>query len=247
MAKLKTLENALKTLNCFTYKNPTWGVRELGRETGLNHSVVYRILSTFEEFGYLRKSSINDKYELGFKHLEFAGLLQDHLNIPEVMQPKMKELTDQIGESTVLTWLDGDEGVYINIVESAQRVKFHESLGARASLVYGASHKIILAYLAEEDQDRIISFHLGEEEKAQTLKKELGALRTQGWAYSSGEYLDGVTAIAVPLYNRNEDIIGSLSIAGPSFRIPYEKSMEYLVLLRKTQEDVQYSLNKILF
>jgi len=247
MTKLKTLENALKTLNCFTYKNPTWGVRELGRETGLNHSVVYRILSTFEDFGYLRKNRYNDKYELGFKHLEFAGLLQDNLNIPEVMQPKMKELTDQIDESTVLTWLDGDAGVYINIIESTQKVKFHESLGARAPLLFGASHKIILAYLTEEDQDSIIYPYFDEEEKAQTLKQELNTLRMQGWAYSNGEYLDGVTAIAAPLFNRSGKITGSLSIAGPSFRISYEKSLEYLILLQNTQKDLQHSLNRILF
>lgn len=161
---------------------------------------------------------------------------------------RTKELTESSGESTVLTWLDEYDGIYINIIESStHKVKFHESLGARAPLVYGASHKIILAYLEEVEREKIIDTHFGENpEIGNSLKEEISIIREQGWAFSSGEYLDGVAAIAIPVFNRNAEVVGSLSIAGPSFRMPYDKGMEYLVILKDTQEELQDALDKIL-
>jgi DNA-binding IclR family transcriptional regulator len=48
-------------LKSFTRENPVWGVRELSKESGMSHSVVYRILATFEKQGFLVKDEQTKK------------------------------------------------------------------------------------------------------------------------------------------------------------------------------------------
>nr|WP_316047533.1 helix-turn-helix domain-containing protein [Planococcus glaciei] len=50
---LKTLENALDMLSYFTTDNPEWGLRDLAREMEINHTVLHRILKTYEKKGYI--------------------------------------------------------------------------------------------------------------------------------------------------------------------------------------------------
>ncbi|MDO7485152.1 helix-turn-helix domain-containing protein [Peribacillus frigoritolerans] len=50
---LKTLENALDVLSYFTAETPEWGLRDLARKMEMNHTVLHRILKTYEEKGYL--------------------------------------------------------------------------------------------------------------------------------------------------------------------------------------------------
>lgn len=49
----KTLNKALSVLNAFTIEKPTWGLRELARHLGISHTIIYRLLVTFEQNGYL--------------------------------------------------------------------------------------------------------------------------------------------------------------------------------------------------
>ncbi|MFM1655129.1 helix-turn-helix domain-containing protein [Brevibacillus sp. B_LB10_24] len=55
------MDSALELLKSFTRENPVWGVRELSKELGMSHSVVYRILATFEKQGFLVKDEQTKK------------------------------------------------------------------------------------------------------------------------------------------------------------------------------------------
>lgn len=63
---LKTLDNALDLLKHFTREKPQWGVRELAKEMNISHTVVYRMLATFERYGFVKQEPKTKKYELGF-------------------------------------------------------------------------------------------------------------------------------------------------------------------------------------
>lgn len=250
MSILKTLDNSLRVLTYFTKEKPSWGVRELAKEMDISHTIIFRIFSTFEKHGFLKKNEETNKYELGMRFLDYGFLLQDQLNIPNVIRPSMEELTEYTGESTVLTWLDGLEGVYVEIVESSRNIKFQESLGKRGPLYIGASHKVIMAFLPSHIQNRI--FEQGLEKKTNKtmtdkneLIKDLQNIRKKGWGYSYGEYFEEVAALSVPLFNRNNDITASLTIASPRYRMSYDRAVYLLKPLQETQSEVQSLLSKL--
>jgi len=247
----KTVEKALSILDAFTVETPTWGLRELARELEMNHTIVHRILASFEEKGYLYCSPETKKYELGIKFIELNNVVEEHLNISTMIQPIMKEIALKTGESVALTILDEEEGVFVKIVESEQKVRFAESVGKRNALYIGASHKVILAHLPEEMQHKIVDDGLNQKVRHITSKEDLmdrlQRIKEEGWCYSEGETFDDVAACSVPVFDGKHQILGSLSIAGPKYRFSREQSEEMLPVLKQNVEKLNSILSKLNF
>jgi len=247
----KTVNKALCILDVFTIESPTWGLRELSRYLDMNHTIVHRILATFEEKGYLFCNPETRKYELGLKFIELNNVVEEHLNISGMIQPIMKKIALETGESVVLTILDDEEGVFLKIVDSEQKVRFAESEGKRGPLYIGASHKVILAHLPEELQNKIIDHGLANQVKHLDSKEAfleiLENIKKIGWCYTEGETFDDVAAYSVPLIDNKQNILGSLSIAGPKYRFSKEQSEEILPILKENVEKMNLVLSKVFF
>ncbi|QGG51929.1 IclR family transcriptional regulator [Lysinibacillus pakistanensis] len=231
---LKTLDNSLEVLKYFSKENPAWGVRELAKEMNISHSIIYRILATFENHGFLNQNPETKKYELGLRFLEYGQMVKEKLNLSDFVLPIMKKLSEEIKESVFLTWLDGADGVTVEIAESSQTIKFSVSMGTRTPLYIGASCKTIMAYLPEEKQKDIMNSGM---KKLTTetitdpeeLLIDLEKIRTQGWCFTTGEYAHSVFGLGVPLFNNKGEIIASLTIAGPNYRKPVEEKLPDMV------------------
>lgn len=246
---LKTLDNALDVLKYFTREYPQWGVRELAKELNIGHSIVYRILATFEKHGFLIQNDQNKKYQLGIKFMEYGAIIRDTFKVSDIIYPVMKQLSEETGESIFLTWLDGIEGICVEIVESSQKIKYALSVGSRTPLYAGASNKVIMAYLSEEVQESIIAKGLKPKTDRTVTSKEqlledLQKILQREWAYSVGEYSESVFGIAVPLFNHNKEVIASLTVAGPEFRMPKEKVESTLQFLHNGRNQIQELLHR---
>lgn len=78
---LKTLDNALEILKYFTKQTSAWGVRELAKKMNISHSIIYRILSTYEKHGFLIQNPETRKYELGIKFWEYGQVVVDKIQL----------------------------------------------------------------------------------------------------------------------------------------------------------------------
>lgn len=191
---LKTLDNSLEVLKYFNKENPTWGVRELAKEMNISHSIIYRILVTFESHGFLIQNPETKKYELGLRFLEYGQMVKDKLNLSDFVLPIMKNLAETIKESVFLTWLDGKDGVTVEIAEGSQTIKFSVSMGTRTPLHIGASCKVIMAYLPEDRKKEIME-HGMKRLTPETITDpaemiaDLEKIQQQGWCFSTGNML----------------------------------------------------------
>jgi DNA-binding IclR family transcriptional regulator len=247
---LKTLDNSLDVLKYFTKQNPVWGVRELAKEINVSHSIIHRILSTYEKHGFLVQNPETQKYELGIKFLEYGRIVQDKLQLSDVIFPVMKKVSEETGESVFLTWLDGCEAVCVEIAESSQSIKFAVSVGSRTPIYVGASNKVMMAFLPKEKQETIMKKGLKPVTEntvvdPEKLSKDLERIRNNGWCFSVGEYSDSVFGLGVPLFNHKKEIIASLTIAGPEYRMPESKVPEALSVLIRGREEIQNHFNKL--
>ncbi|WP_245954349.1 IclR family transcriptional regulator [Paenibacillus flagellatus] len=246
------MDNALELLEYFTRENPTWGVRELAKEMDMSHSIVHRILTTFESHGFLIQNQDTKKYELGTKLWEYGSIIRDNLRISDVIFPIMQRLSAETGESVFLTWLDYHEGICVEIAESPQKLKYAVSIGNRTPLYAGASNKAIMAFLPAEDQEAIIAKGL----KPVTgktvidpakLRDDLTVIRRNGWAYSVGEYSDSIFGIALPLFSNKGEVVASITLAGPEYRMPKSKVPDVLDTMRAKRDEIEACLHKMSF
>jgi IclR family transcriptional regulator, KDG regulon repressor len=55
------------------------------------------------------------------------------------------------------------------------------------------------------------------------LFAQLESVARSGYAVDSGEYLDEVSSVAVPIRDYTRSVVGSLSVSGPAYRIPEDR------------------------
>lgn len=241
---LKTLDNAIQVLNCFTKEKQAWGVRELARELNMSHTAINRILKTYEKNGLLRQNTETQKYYLGLKFLEFSELIGEVTSITEDILPMMKQIMEKTKESVYLTWKENYEGVTLAIAESEQRIKFSVSVGSRTSLYAGASCKVMMAFLPEEEQQQIIEaglkrFTTNTVLDEDVLMEQLEDIKAKGWSDTCGEYSNQVFGLGVPLFDRSGNVIASITIAGPEYRLTEQKKEEMIQILLEDTKEIQ--------
>ena len=86
----------------------------------------------------------------------------------------------------------------------------------------------MLAFLPEHIQQEIINeiplkpFTNSTITDSAVLRKELQHIRQNGFAVSHGEWISDASGVAVPLFGLRNEVIGGLSISGPTSRFGAE-------------------------
>ncbi|WP_061959321.1 IclR family transcriptional regulator [Cupriavidus pauculus] len=221
---LKTLDSALALLSCFTVQQPAWGVRALAKHSGVHPAVVHRVLATFAANGFLVQDVESGRYSLGLRLFELGQVVRKTFSPAEVVQPILRTLAEQSGETVFLSWLDGEDGLCVGIEQSQHQLRFSIELGQRFPLYAGAHAKAILAFQDEEACDHAYERGLAEDAanipNKDVFKARLAKIREEGYAYTHGESSANVAGLALPLRGRGStSVIGSICIAGLDTRL----------------------------
>lgn len=221
---LKTLDGALTLLSCFTVQQPAWGVRALAKHSGVHPAIVHRVLATFAANGFLVQDAESGKYSLGLRLFELGQVVRKTFSPAEVVQPILRTLAEQSGETVFLSWLDGEEGLCVGIEQSQHQLRFSIELGQRFPLYAGAHAKAILAFQGDEVCAHAYARGLAEDANGMpdqdTFAARLAEIREKGYAYTHGESSTNVAGLALPLRSRGSTtVIGSICIAGLDTRL----------------------------
>jgi DNA-binding IclR family transcriptional regulator len=149
----------------------------------------------------------------------------------------MEEIAWQTRETVLLTRLFGSNAVCVERIEGAQAVRISFEVGQIQPLHGGASSKILLAYVNEDEWDEHLTLPLERFTEhtvtdPEVLKEQLREIRRQGYCVSESEVDLGARAMSVPVVDARGRTVAALSTAGPSFRIDDATVERHLELLR---------------
>lgn len=233
---VRAVERALQILSAFDDEHPERGVSDIAELMGLHKATTHRIIMTLLNCGYLERTADGDKYRLGLK-LAAAGLrVVQRLDFRREALPYMRQLTDKFGENCDLGVYDQGEVFGVEVVPGNQAVMIAARVGFRLPMHCSASGKVFLAFLPDSERDRLLSQPL----KAHTantitsvseLRRHLAEVQKQGYAIDNGELEVQILAIAVPIRNRDGEIIAAMSIPGPTSRMTKARVAELAAAL----------------
>lgn len=111
------------------------------------------------------------------------------------------------------------------------------SIGAKT---YGsaAAGKALLAFLDEERREEVLSGPL-EAATEKTIvnpekhRKELNRVHKRGFAFSFAERVPGISTLAVPVRDHTDTVLASLSVSGPSTRLPEKRLLELVPIAQR--------------
>lgn len=226
---VRAVDRALDILLCFTQEKPVLSLTEIADEVGISKSTVHRLLATLECKRFLIRDSVTGRYHLGFRFLEMASQVLEDVDQNWAL-PYLQNLAEECGETVDLAVLDDDHVIYLQVVESNQRVKLAAARGQRLPSFCTATGKAFLANLPEEQLQKILSSGLTRyTEKTilvlEDLKMDLDQTRRRGFAISEQEYEKDINAVAAPILSADGYPIAAIAIAGPSFRLPRERML----------------------
>ena len=218
------------------------GVTDISRELGLHKTTVFRIVKTLEHVGWLVQDYPNGKYRLGSKLIILSSIPTSTSAVDDTIQLEMRQLRNRFNEDVVLTGLfDGHLAICLEKMRANNVLHISSRVGRSIGMTRGSTGKVLLAYLPEKAQERAIQMdspNLSEEERRK-LFQALEEIRRTGYCISTSERDEGVSSVAVPLFDRSGNIIYSLAILGEEKRMESKNMDEMLQELNQAARRIQ--------
>ena len=218
-------------------------LREIVNATSINKSTAYRFLCHLEHEGYVFRDS-DGYYMVGPKLARLGSGATYQATLCRTSAPILDKLRADTGETVNLAVLDGSEILYLSVFESQHTFRMVSEVGRRRPLYSTALGKAVLAYLAPEQQRKIIAgthfqrFTPHTICSADELGKDLHKIHRRGYALDDEETVVGARCIATPILNRDHKVIGGISVSGPVVRVTKKQVSEFAALLRGAADEI---------
>lgn len=201
----------------------------ISRELAAPKTSLVGLLKGLQQVAYVERDG--DLYRLGPAASAFAMSLVPGRSFASLAQPLLRELARKTGETALLgvSTPAGDSAVYVDRVESDNPVRYTVAVGEVRELYCSALGKCLLAFSDEERLARYLASHrLVAHTKrtitvASQLRDELRRIRRTGIAYSEDERAVGASAVAAPVFVRDQEVIAAFVVGGPTQRFRARK------------------------
>jgi len=246
-----SFKKKIAILSLFNDKHSTITASEIVHHLDLPLSTTYRYIADLKACGLMEDDAKPGHYRPGTKILELAQIARKALGIENIALPIMQQLAKQTEETVLLLLRRGNKVMCVERCESSHALKFSSDRGRIMCMHAGASSRVIMAYLDELEQDRIIReeglprFTKNTITHPVKLKESLKRIRENGFAISEGELDPGAIGIAAPILCKDSMLRGGLSIAGPANRIFGLKVDKFTRLVVQAANEIAKLLNKM--
>ncbi len=237
--------------------SPRMNLTDICKSVGIHKSKGYSILGTLQKYGFIHKSHEDKTYSLGPGLISLSRKVLDNMDYRETVAPFLERLSNATQSTALFAVIDNGNAFVVAKHEGDRNIGVTIRLGHRFSTTAGAHGKAMAAFMSEEDQKNILEkdklFFHGEASRLDRtrLDAEFKECRAKGFAFDIGELNPGINAIASPVFNSKDELIGSLFIIG-TFRedqvdeygaIVYENARQVSIMLGARAEKVYKSVS----
>ncbi len=222
------------------------GVTELAAGLGVHKSTAFRLVATLEQHGLVEQTEDRGKYRLGVGLLRLAGATTARLDVVQEARPVSRKLAADTGETVNVAVLADRAALYLDQVAGSSALQPHNWVGQHIPLHATANGKVLLCGLEPDRLDDTLGSLAAYTDmtitKKEALRAELDRVRAQGYAVAVDELEVGLTAAAAPILNAHGDVIASMSVSGPTFRLPAARIQTVVGQLVEAATEVSHRL-----
>lgn len=213
------LEKGLQMIEAFDDAHPRMTSSQAGERCGMTRTAARRYLLTLTHLGYV--ATDGKLFWLTPRMLRLGQAYIESARLPRIVQPFLQRVTAGTQEIAYVSVLDDEEIVYVARSGSNRNMNTGFVLGSRVQAQATSAGMVILAMMETERQEQwfanrtlksYTSFTITDPE---VLKRELSIVRSRGWAISEQQLELTMRGVAVPLIDRNGDLVGALNITMP--------------------------------
>ncbi|GAL34111.1 transcriptional regulator IclR family [Vibrio maritimus] len=216
-------------------------------ESGIPKPTCHRLLQQLEEASYVQSDERGHFYP-------GSQLLSIALDVRWTNQHKLQRqailqgLSNKLEETCGLALVNEDPSphmVYYDRIQTNWPLQIVIPVGFPTPLWASASGKLYLSTLSATQLRRVFNkIELTQYAKntitdIQALKKELSLIQKRGFSVDDEEFIDGMVAIALPLYDQDNNFMAALFCHCPKSRKDVAELENYLPILRAAQQNLE--------
>lgn len=242
--RIPTNLRLLAILDVFGREDVPKTATEVGRLIGLPKQTVHRLCATLMEEGYLVREGKAGAYRPGRNARRMASSILHGSTSHLLRHQVLAKLARTIGE-TVNYVVPEDNGMsYKDRVETNWAFRIQLPIGTNVPFHCTASGKAFLATLPKRERQRIVnvmqleSFTAKSHTEPRAFLDELAQIARQGYALDDEEFMDGMVAAAVPVFDDTGRYMASLAFHGPVQRISRRRAIEIVPTLLESSQEI---------
>ncbi|MDB5806205.1 MAG: hypothetical protein JWN73_3527 [Betaproteobacteria bacterium] len=204
--------------------HPGASAQDLAGHLNLPRSTVHRLLATLRANDFALHEP-DGSFGPGLEMYRMAGRLGARMPYRRLAAPHLEELSAQFNETAILSLLARPQ---LRMFHAAtcfppDPMRYNIELNRLESLLWGATCRVQLAYLTEEevaavaaqgDLSPVKKLH----PEMNELRKSLARIRADGYAITRAHRTANAVGVAAPFFDGENEIAGSLGFLIPEFR-----------------------------
>jgi DNA-binding IclR family transcriptional regulator len=190
----------------------------------------------------LQVDPLTKRYRLGVGMLPLARAVLEHGDFPSLVRPKLEELSQRYGVTAIGVELpDLDHMVVVALARAQAPVRLHVDVGSRFPALISATGRCLAAFTDQpwsevESRFRRLRWHNAPGHA--TWRKEVDLARRQGFSIDRGNYIAGVTIVAVPVLNGRSTISHTLAAVGLGNQLDRATSLKLARDMKSAAQEV---------
>ena len=202
-------------------------LKTLASKFELTPNKTFRLLATLCENGMVEQDDQSGSFRLGINSFSLAQKLSGNSNIISIAHPVIEQLAKKHDEAVYMTIIRGDDVLFLDMADCHQQIKAEPLVGKTFPYFTNAAGKVMKALGSAEVIEWLKSKKYGKSRNIpnpDSLASELLEIRINGGiAIDYGGLGEGLVSVAVAVKDYAGQVIGAISIHGPSFRLMRER------------------------
>ncbi|MDB5817422.1 MAG: IclR family transcriptional regulator [Rhizobacter sp.] len=231
---IQSVEVGGQLLMALVHHGGPMALKDLAKESGMSAAKAHPYLVSFGRLGLIEQDAASGRYFLGPLALQLGLIALQQANPVQVATPLIADLALQIGHTVAIAVWGSRGATIVRLEESPAAVHVNMRHGTVFSVTDTASGRLFGAYL----EPATVKAMLEEErrrEKAMTpaqaaapgtpphrplptwkeFEPQLADVRRHGMSRSQGEVVQGVGAMAAPVFDHTGAMVLAITAIGP--------------------------------
>lgn len=220
---VKMAERTLNIFEAFAEVREPLSLTQLARHVDSPISSCHGLLRTLKARGYIYFLQNHRRYYPTRRLLNIGQSISKHDPLLAKLDPLMRILRDKTQETVILGQREGDQVIYLHVLESSQNIRYAASPGDYKPLHSSALGKALLGVMDDEALGAYLSSRKLKQVQPTTITEppqliaDINRARKRGYFMTRGENAPEVSAIA-QTFTLDGESLGAC-VAGPSQRI----------------------------
>lgn len=245
-----TIQSVIKAFEIVDVLSRSGGqtVSELANELDLPVSTTHNYLDSLSQTEFVVQDG--RVYRPSTKFLEIGERRRQRIPVLRAAEEELPKLAETTGEHVSLMIEENGRGVLIGLEKGDDAIDIDAFHGVRTHLHTVAPGKAILAHLPQSRVDEILDQHGLTRMTKHTvtdrkqLYEQLERIRERGYAIDRGERMSGMTCIAVPILDVNDEVRAAVCVCSPSHRVDDDDRADEIVkAVQRSANVIQVNLD----